>query len=390
MFGARGTGKSFFLKNDFISSLKDSSDCLYIDLLDPNLMLEYSRDPMLLEKRYLSTQIKPKIIIIDEIQKVTTLLDVIHKMIESYKIKFILTGSSARKLKREHGNMLAGRAILFSMHPLTHLELGNDFDLHHTLRFGQLPKIFSDELKNSEIEKQRYLKTYTQVYLKEEINEEQIVRTLAPFQRFLEVAAQMSGEILNYSAIGREAKLDDKTVQRYFDILEQTMIGIYLPAFHKSVRKQQINSPKFYFFDIGVLRTLRGQITIDIHPSTYEYGKLFEHFVILEIHRLNQYYEQDYKLFYLKTKDGKEIDLIIIKPDSKCFIIEIKSGEITKKEQILNLFSFTSDFKHAEFLVMSQNKEGLIIENDNDNKKNINVMNWRDGLTKIGLRPKNS
>jgi predicted AAA+ superfamily ATPase len=190
-----------------------------------------------------------------------------------------LTSSSARKLKRGSANLLAGRAFTYKLFPLTHLELAKQFDLNQALTYGTLPKLLEYEDNNDKVE---FLRSYTQTYLREEIQIEQLVRRLNPFRDFLELAAQNNGEILNYTKISRDIGVDHKTVANYYQILEDTLVGFYLPPFHKSVRKRQLESPKFYLFDTGVKRALERSFNIPLNKRSYAYGKAFEHFVILE------------------------------------------------------------------------------------------------------------
>jgi predicted AAA+ superfamily ATPase len=288
LFGARGTGKSTFLKNQL--ALKN---VLWIDLLHSKTEDLYRLHPEELAKQVQADK-KIKWVIIDEVQKIPRLLDTIHELIESTKTKFILTGSSARKLKSGGANLLAGRAFVYNMHPLTHVELGNQFSLDTVLTWGSLPQIFS---LNNDSDKTEFLDAYALTYLKEEIWTEHIIRKLDPFRRFLEVAAQTSGDIINYSNIADDVGADIKTVQSYYQILEDTWVGFLLPAYHKSVRKQQNSNPKFYFFDVGVKRILDHSLGQKVTPHTYGYGKLFEHFVILECLRLNSYLRKRFRFF---------------------------------------------------------------------------------------------
>jgi predicted AAA+ superfamily ATPase len=192
--------------------------------------------------------------VIDEVQKNPKLLDVVHLEIEKKKnIQFILSGSSARKLKRGSANLLAGRAFTFHLFPLTNFEIGSTFDLQHALEFGTLPKLLEYSV---DLDCTRFLKAYVKTYLKEEIIAEQIVRKVEPFQDFLEVCAQMNGKIINFSKIATEVGVDEKTVKTYIDILADTLIGFYLPPFHRSIRKRQRIAPKFYLMDTGVKRAL--------------------------------------------------------------------------------------------------------------------------------------
>ena len=266
LFGARGTGKSTYLKEEFLSE-----NSLYIDLLGSGAFTDFFRDPDLLTKK-LDLKSDYDWVVIDEIQKIPALLDVVHQNIETRNIKFALTGSSARKLRKGSANLLAGRAFINNLYPFSYLELGDLFSLDEVLVWGSMPKILD---LSSEQEKFSYLNTYCFTYLKEEILQEQIVRNLNPFSRFLEVAAQVNTEIINYSKLARDAGTTSVTVQNYFEILQDTLIGNMLPPYSRSIRKQQRSSPKFYFIDNGIQRALAKTILIGIHKSTYQYGKLF-------------------------------------------------------------------------------------------------------------------
>ena len=370
LFGARGTGKSTWLKTSF-----SKSDPLYVDLLHPDTEERLAKNPGVLLAEIEGLQNKKSWVLIDEIQKIPKLLDLVHLCIEKHNTRFVLTGSSARKLKRGTANLLAGRAFVFNLFPLTHLELQENFHLNQILEWGSLPKIFS--LADAQ-EKIRYLRTYSQTYLKEEIVVEQIVRKLNPFRQFLEIAAQQNGEIINYSNIARDVGVDTVTVQSYFQILEDTLIGYLLQPHHQSIRKRQRANPKFYFFDIGVKRSLENTLTIPLKESTYAYGKAFEHFVITEVMRLNHYFEKDFRLSYLRTKDDAEIALIVERPGLSKAIIEIKSKKLVDERDTRNLERFIKDFDRAEAFVFS---------NDPLRKKigNVHALPWNLGIQEIGL-----
>lgn len=373
VFGARGTGKSTWLLEHF-KSIKHSA----INLLDPDQEALYSRDPGALSRHIQSLEKDTKWVFIDEVQKVPKLLDVVHNSIENDKMFFALTGSSARKLKRGSANMLAGRAFVFHLYPFTHKELGSRFSLQDVLEWGSLPKIF--EFDNA-TDKARFLKSYTQTYLKEEILVEQIVRKLEPFRHFLEIAAQQNGEIVNFSNIARDVGVDTVTCQSYFQILEDTLIGHLLPSYHRSIRKRQRVNPKFYLFDIGVKRAFDGTTGQNLIPGTYSYGKTFEHFIILEALRLNDYYEKNYRLSYLRTKDDAEIDLIIERPGLKTVFIEIKSSHHVDERDVFTLKSFKKD--------MGSTIEAFCFSNDSLSQKveNIWMLPWEKGFKEIGLEP---
>ena len=300
LFGARGTGKTTWIRDAF-----DPDASLYVDLLDPEVEDRYRRSPGRLESQVGALPPSVEWILIDEVQRAPRLLDVTHRLIESTGKRFVLTGSSGRKLKRGASNLLAGRAFVYSLYPLTVAELQDAFDLDEALRWGTLPKIYS--LDSAE-EKRAYLRAYALTYLREEIVAEQIIRSLDPFREFLEVAAQSNGTIVNYANIARDVGADPKTVISYFSILEDTLVGSLLPAYHRSIRKQQSANPKFYYFDTGVKRSLERTLDVPLQPGTYEYGKAFEHFVITQILHLSRYRYPDWRLSYLRTGAGVEID----------------------------------------------------------------------------------
>ena len=224
-----------------------------MDLLDSSVKERFLRNP---SEFYAIVQAFPpetRHVVIDEIQKVPKLLDEVHRLIEETDKIFILTGSSAQKLKHGGANLLAGRAFVYHLFSLSCFELKDQFNLDQALRWGTLPKIFS--LKE-DAEKNEFLRAYSDTYLKEEIWNEQVIRKLQPFRRFLEVAAQCNGKIINYAHIARDVGVDGKTIKEYFCILEDTMIGFFLEPFHHSFRKRLVEKPKFYFFDPGVVRSL--------------------------------------------------------------------------------------------------------------------------------------
>lgn len=247
--------------------------------------------------------------------------------------------------------MLGGRAYTYNLFPFVSSELGELFDLNQHLAFGGLPKTWSIQ---SPEERVLYLRSYINTYLKEEIAEEQIVRKLEPFRKFLQVAAQASGTILNYSAISRDVNVSDQTVRTYFDILEETLLGFHLPPYERSLRKAQSKADKFYLFDTGVIRALRRTIDQPFNESTYEYGILFEHFVIGEIRRRAEYLFKDFSYSYLRTPYGKEIDLIVERPGRMTCVIEIKSSTSVKEEHTKNLTHLGPDFGDVELLIISR------------------------------------
>lgn len=345
LFGARGTGKTFLLKDHF-----KPPKAAYFDLLSPEQNETYSLRPQALVEQLAALGSETEWIVIDEIQKIPKLLDVVHQQIESSRFKFALSGSSARKLKRGGANLLAGRAFVNHLYPLTAHELGGQFSLDAALAWGTLPRLFAFE---NDADKRDFLRTYAHTYLKEEITAEQVVRRLDPFRRFLVVAAQMSGQIINYSKIAREVGASTPTVQTYFQILDDTLVGFLLEPFHESIRKRQLGNPKFYFFDSGVQRALNNTLTVELKPQTYAFGTAFEHFVINEINRLQSYAKKDYRFSYLRTKDGVEIDLIIERPGLKRALVEIKSTARVAEDDVRALQQLGNDVPNSEAFCLS-------------------------------------
>ncbi len=243
------------------------------------------------------------------------------------------------------------------------------------LKWGTLPKIFQ---YNTVEEKAQFLRAYALTYLQEEIKAEQIIRHLDPFRQFLEIASQSNGKIINFSKIADDVGVDTKTIQSYFSILEDTLAGILLPAFHTSVRKRQRMNPKFYFFDTGVKRALDRTLTVDIREGTYAFGEAFEHFLIIEMMRLSSYKNNDWQFSYLQTSTGTEIDLIIDRPGMSKALIEIKSTNRVTERDISVLKKFQSDMTPCESFCLSRDPHAKKIDS-------VWCLPWEEGLKKIGL-----
>lgn len=365
LFGPRGAGKTTLLKN-----LAWFENTLYINLLRAKEEQQFSRDPDSLETIVNALPPLTTHIIIDEIQKVPKLLDVVHHLIESTNIKFILTGSSARKLKHGGANLLAGRAFVYDLHPFTYLEIDSHYPLNDLLRWGMLPKIFEYDTADK---KQKFLEAYTNTYLKEEVWIEQFIRELDPFRHFLEVAAQANGKIINFSNIARDVGVGVHLVQKYFSILEDTLLGFFLNSFQHSFRKRLSKSPKFYFFDTGVVRTLAGRISIPLNDSNSAYGEIFEHFVITQCKYLASYFNPEYKFSYLKTKDDAEIDLIVERPGQDILFIEIKSSQNVQSQQLTTLKQLGNDFGSCELVCFSRDTFAKKLDG-------ITVYPWDQGI----------
>ena len=366
VFGARGVGKSTLLREHL-----KHENVLRIDLLDDEEFDRYLVDPSFLVAKINSQ--KFEWVLIDEVQRIPKLLNIAHKLIEEKKQKFALTGSSSRKLKRGGANLLAGRAFVNYLFPLTSIELGDQFQIDHAINWGTLPKLL--ELKNTD-EIQAYLRSYCLTYIKEEIQTEQLVRNLEPFREFLTVAAQSAGKIINYASISRDVGVEPPTVQSYFQILEETNLGFILPHYHKSVRKSQKASPKFYFFDNGIQKALEGNVKNEFTPGTSMYGNLFEAYLIQEIYRLNWYYQKDFRLSYFATKNNVEVDLIL-SSGRKEIIVEIKSASRIDEVEVSKLARIKKEFKgDVSAYYISQDKSDVEING-------VNCLHYQDFFRKI-------
>ena len=367
ILGPRGSGKSTLIKQRYFEN------CLYIDLLDPQIEDRYRLNPSTLTQE-LAGQPQIKRVIIDEVQKLPRILDVVHQLMGGERdIQFILSGSSARKLKRGGANLLAGRAFVFYLYPFTSVELGHSFNLNEALSWGLLPQRLH---LGEDYDREEYLKAYALTYLKEEIQLEQIVRKLSPFRKFLEIAAQMNARVINYSKIARDIGVDTTTVQNYYSILEETLVGFYLRPYHTSIRKSQRLSPKFYLFDTGVCRALKGTLSISLIPQTYEFGETFEHFIILEIMKLAEYGRKNWKYFYLLTKDRAEIDLIIDRPGQTTLCIEIKSSDRITESDVRNLIHLGADIPKSTLYCLSRDPQKKKIQN-------ALCLEWSEGIEEI-------
>ncbi len=347
LFGPRMTGKSTLLKKKYMIG----KEALYIDLLDGANLFRYIQDSSSFYREIKAIEKETSTIIIDEIQRIPQLLNEIHRLIEEFPhLQFIMSGSSARKLKKMHANLLAGRALTCHFAPFTFLELEERFQLIRALELGTLPPVYleTDDETAADI-----LRSYVDTYLEEEIKQESLIRNLGAFVKFLPLAGEESGNILNFSNIGREIGVSYKTVQEYFQILQDTLIVFFLPSFARSKRKSIIQHPKFYFFDTGVLRAIRKELTLKLQPKTERFGVYFEHFVINELKRFNHYRKLDCNFYFYRTTSGQEVDLIIEKPGKKLAAIEIKARDRVDKKDFKGLYSFNKVFPEARLFTIS-------------------------------------
>lgn len=336
LWGARQVGKSTLLQRLFPESR------IY-DLLKSDEYARLSRRPQLLREE-LDHLGYETLVIIDEIQKIPQLLDEVHWLIVNRNIRFILCGSSARKLKRLGTNLLGGRAISTRLFPLVSAEIPN-FDLIKAINNGMIPRHYT--IDNS----QKRLQAYIGDYLKEEIQNEAIVRQLASFNRFLDIAAQSDGEIINYTNIAQDCGISSVTVREYFNILEQTLIGYIIPAFTLSKKRKALQSPKFYYFDIGIVNHLLHRKKL--LPGSVDFGHAFEHFMIQEIIAYLSYTESYEQLSYWRTSNGYEVDAII---GEGRIAIELKSSEEVQSRHTKGLKAFEEEFPNARKIIISLDK----------------------------------
>ncbi len=308
LFGPRGTGKSTWLETRFPSAPR-------YDLLDTGEALRLTKDPQTLYRE--SATLSPESwVVIDEVQKVPAVLDEVHRLIESRGLRFILSGSSARKLRRGGANLLAGRAITTAMFPLVSAELSFELDLPRTLTLGTLPMAVTGENPKA------YLRTYAETYLDQEVRAEALTRNLGAFTRFLEVAARQNGQVTNIAGIARDVGIGRSTVQNHFDILEDTLLGFWLPAWKLKSATKQVQHSKFYFFDCGVARALTGRLPYA--PAPEELGPLLETFILHELRSYLSYKGLHYAPHFWRTYDGAEVDVLCETRDG--FVaIEIKA-----------------------------------------------------------------
>jgi predicted AAA+ superfamily ATPase len=375
LFGPRQVGKSTLLRDSF-----SKEKTIFIDLLLASDYQRYLKRPDLLKDEILARDLSITHVVIDEIQRVPELLNIVHYLIENDKSnpRFVLSGSSARKLKRGQANLLAGRALSYSLYPLNFLELGTSFDLNKALDYGTLPAIYLE--KDAEIRKEK-LKAYCGTYLREEIQEEALLRNLASFMSFLDFVAEENGNQINYSNISTDIGVSANTVKEYFQILEDTLIGFFLLPFTRSIRKRLSKRPKFYLFDMGAQRALANSLSLASSEGNSSFGKSFEHFIIREIISIADTFRTDFKFSYYRTSSGLEVDLIAESPSRGVFAIEIKAKDVNiKPKDLRGLESFAEEVPKARLICCSlsprRRKEG-----------NVLILPWRELFKELGLEP---
>jgi predicted AAA+ superfamily ATPase len=330
LFGPRGTGKTTWVRRTFPRAV-------YIDLLEAELFTRLTANPQRLES--LIPIGHRDWVVIDEIQRIPDLLSEVHRLIESRKYKFALTGSSARKLRRGGINLLGGRARTLAMHPLSAAELGRDFNPEHSLRFGQLPSVCFDS------EPDKYLAGYVKTYLEEEVRQEGLTKNLGAFARFLEAASFSQGAVLNISEVARECGVERKVVESYFGILDDLLIGYRLPVFAKRAKRRLVAHPKFYFFDTGVYRALRPRGPLD-SPEEID-GAACETLLFQELMAINDGLELGYKLYYWRSSVQHEVDFVLY-GEKGLLVFEIKRAGRIDGIRLRGLRAFLRDYPMAK------------------------------------------
>lgn len=336
LWGARQTGKSTLLQLLFPNTR-------YIDLLKSDEFERYNRRASLLREE-LSLLPENELIIIDEIQKIPELLDEVQWLMTNKNHRFILSGSSARKLRRSGVNLLGGRAIRKHLYPFVSAEIP-DFDLIKACNNGMMPRHYLVDDASKRIH------AYVGDYLQQEIKAEALTRNLKTFSRFMEIAALSNGEVVNYNNIASECGVSAPTVKEYFSILEETLIGYTIPAFTKNVKRRVIQSPKFYYFDVGVANFLLKRKSL--LPGSAEFGHAFEHFIIQEIIAYIGYSESQHSLSYWRTTSGYEVDAVI---GNANVAIEIKSTEEVHSHHTRGLKALSEEFPNSRLIIVSMDK----------------------------------
>ena len=326
LWGPRQTGKSTLLRRTYPAAR-------WIDLLKSEEFRRYvARPESLREEIQAAGADRKQQIVIDEIQKAPALLNEVHWLMEHYNLSFALCGSSARKVKRGAANLLGGRAIRYELYGLTASELGAEFDLQRMLNHGYLPRIYQSSRP------ERMLDAYIADYLKEEVAAEGLVRNLPTFSDFLDVAALSDGQSVNFSSIARDCGVSNQSIKNYFQILEDTLLAKWLPAYRKRPKRRVFSAPRFYFADVGAVNRLarRGEL----QPGTEDYGKAMENWAFHELSAFLRYHEHEAKLSYWRLASGIEVDFII---GDMQVAIEVKSSDRIHSDHLKGLRSIIVD-----------------------------------------------
>jgi predicted AAA+ superfamily ATPase len=356
LFGPRSTGKTSLIN----SQLKGS---IIYDLLDAETFSRLARRPKIIEEKYLS-DVDNNIIVIDEIQKLPEILDEVHRLLNKYHLRFLLTGSSARKLRRGGVNLLAGRAWQAELFPLIYREIP-DFDLLLYLNAGGLPHVYGNPMAKEE------LRSYVHTYLQEEIHNEALTKKLSSFTQLLDLIALSNGKEINFQSLASDCGVSAVTLKNYIEILSDTLIGFVLPGYVKTKKRKAISRGKFYFFDIGVANTLSR--AGEIYSGSALFGNSFEHFILLEVRAWNSYERKFHELTYWRSTTKFEVDLVI----GDELALEIKSTELIQDKHLKGLRAFKEEGLVKEYMVVSQDQE------ERTTSDGIRILPWKKFLEKL-------
>lgn len=354
LWGPRKTGKSYWIKHHLPKAT-------LIDFLKTDVFAEYAARPALLRERY---QNHKGLIVIDEVQKAPAILDEVQWLIENTANSFLLTGSSARKLRHGHANLLGGRAWRRTMTPLSYLEVDH-FDLERVMVSGLLPPHFLSPNPAED------LRAYIADYLKEEISAEALTKNIPAFSEFLRIAAVSSSELINYVNIGREAGVSHRVVRTYFEILEDTHLGFRIPPWKNSPNRRMITTEKFYLFDVGVANHLARR---QPKSGSIEFGKSFEHYILMELKAYIAYRNPDLPLSFWRPASGREVDFIL---GDKQLAVEIKAGSRVHEGDIPGLLNLLEDGPVRKCCIVCQETEPRFIH------PQIEVVPWKDFLMRL-------
>jgi predicted AAA+ superfamily ATPase len=340
LFGPRGVGKSSLLRLLY-------ADAPYFDLLDAGLFVRLQADPSRLES---SLPKACKIVVIDEIQRIPELLNEVHRLIENRGMRFALTGSSARSLRRRGVNLLAGRAVTRHLHPFVAHELGSDFQLQRFLANGGMPSVWQ------QTDAKDYLASYVATYLKEEVLHEGLTRNLGAFYRFLEAASFSQGQLLNISAVARDCSVERKVVESYFQILEDLLLGVRLAPFTRRAKRAVVTHPKFYFFDCGIFRAIRPRGPLDLEDEIS--GAAIETAVFQHLRAWNDYSDNPFSLHFWRSRLGDEVDFVLYGPGG-LHAIEVKRTAHPRAADLGGLRAFKEEYDPAQlhFVYTGQRRE---------------------------------
>jgi len=360
LWGPRKTGKSTYLKSRYPESI-------HYDFLKTDLVLELSKRPSLLREQLLARDqdLLSGPIILDEVQKVPLLMDEIHWLIENRHFRFILCGSSARKLKRGQANLLGGRAWRFELFPLVTHEL-DDINLLQVLNRGLIPAHYLQDTYR------RSLRAYCRDYLKEEVFAEGLIRNIPAFSRFFDAMGYSHGELTNYANIARDCGVDGKTVREYYQILVDTLLGRMIAPFKRRQNRQVITkASKFYLFDVGVAGTITKRRIPELRGE--QFGRAFEHFILMEVTAHSSYRELDYEINFWRTKSGLEVDFVL---GSGQVALEVKGSDQVSTRDLRPIRAFIDEYSPQKAIVVCNERTERIVDQ-------IRIMPWRIFLQEL-------